>query len=1055
MLAVHGFFATDSGVGLWAEDPMLPVTGGGQATRSARPHPFAARLTGDHAQGQADSDGGGDSHGDAGGETDRANRAALLLPSGRQAPLDSPDLLRTTPRPASRTAPTLRAWTVPVMWLRPDSAPALLADIDDRDGTPVRYGASVRHLGAVAGLAIDLVDRGRVLPRVELAPVGGRSGWRPVLQGSDLVVLQRLIAAMPPVGRAQLVDSDHYGDAGQDPRTLVVAALEAFVDAVVRTRLAGGDDGPLDLLPARRGRRRSGTVGEAWLAALTSPTGAIDAGDADLDVLAGRLAPWDEVGTGSVGAARLTLRLIDPGLDDDAGTGWQLQFLLQSTEDPSLLLPAEQIWDDPHTLAHWVSDPQELLLTELGRAARISADLQVALNQRRPATAELDAAGAYRFLSEDAPSLDSAGFGLLLPSWWSRPRRLSLSMSTGTPTAGAVEGTGRFGRHSLVDFNWQLSVGDSVLTEEDMAALAEAKSPLVRLRGQWVAADPEQLRRGLEFLRRKGSGTTTVGQVLLMAARRLGKDELPLPLGEVTGEGWLGALLAGTADEVIAPVDPPPTFLATLRPYQARGLAYLAFMGQLGLGACLADDMGLGKTIQLLALEARQRADEPGCGPSLLICPMSVVGNWQKEAAAFAPTLRIHAHHGPNRLRGKDFDLATAGADLVVTTYGVAYRDTELLTAQRWNRLILDEAQVVKNSASRQAAAVRAIPAEHRIALTGTPMENRLAELWSVMDFVNPGLLGSLSGFRASYAIPVERYGETEPARQLRAITRPYLLRRLKTDPLIIDDLPEKIEIKQYCPLTTEQASLYRAVVDEMLAKIEDSSGIARRGNVLAAMAALKQVCNHPAQFLHDGSALGRRSGKVTRILELLGEIVEAGEKVLCFTQYTEFAELLLPLLQDTFGRQVLYLHGGTSKKRRDEMVRGFQESDDPAAPSIFLLSLRAGGTGLTLTAANHVIHLDRWWNPAVENQATDRAYRIGQRRAVEVHKLICTGTLEEKIDAMLERKKVLADSVIGDGESWLTELSSAQLRELFTLSGESGSTAYSGYSADDRDDDE
>jgi len=461
-------------------------------------------------------------------------------------------------------------------------------------------------------------------------------------------------------------------------------------------------------------------------------------------------------------------------------------------------------------------------------------------------------------------------------------------------------------------------------------------------------------------------------------------------------------------------------------------------MSRLGLGTCLADDMGLGKTIQLLALLSRERADQPDAGPTLLICPMSVVGNWQHEIATFAPALRVYVHHGADRLRGNDFDARRDEVDMVVTTYAVATRDCGLLAERGWRRMVLDEAQTVKNSASRQAAAVRRIPAEHRIALTGTPVENRLAELWAVMDFVNPGVLGSMESFRTRFAIPVERYGKTEPAQTLRAITRPYLLRRVKTDPNVIDDLPDKIEFKQYCALTVEQVSLYQAVVDEMMVKIEESEGITRRGNVLAAMAKLKQICNHPAQFLHDRTQLGARSGKVTRLLEILAEIHQAGEKVLCFTQYTEFAGMLQPLLTDTFGREVLYLHGGTPKKRRDEMVARFQAADDQAGgaagPAIFLLSLRAGGTGLNLTAANHVIHLDRWWNPAVENQATDRAFRIGQLRTVEVHKLICTGTLEERIDGMIETKKALADSVVGDGEGWLTELSTSQLREVFAL---------------------
>jgi SNF2 family DNA or RNA helicase len=442
--------------------------------------------------------------------------------------------------------------------------------------------------------------------------------------------------------------------------------------------------------------------------------------------------------------------------------------------------------------------------------------------------------------------------------------------------------------------------------------------------------------------------------------------------------------------------------------------------------------MGLGKTVQLLAMECLQRHQDPGTGPMLLICPMSLVGNWQREAAKFAPGLRVYAHHGGARLHGDALCNHLEDTHLVVTTYATATRDIEELAGYGWDRVVLDEAQAVKNSLSRGAKAVRRLDARHRVALTGTPVENRLAELWSIMDFLNPGLLGSSELFRTRYAIPVERYGQTEPAQRLRAITRPYVLRRLKTDPAIIDDLPEKIEIKQYCQLATEQASLYQSIVDDMLEKIENTLGIERRGNVLAAMAKLKQVCNHPAQLLHDRSPIGTRSGKVIRLEEILEEIVAEGDRVLCFTQFTEFAEMLVPHLAARFGEDVLYLHGGTPKQRRDEMVARFQSGD---GPPIFLLSLKAGGTGLNLTAANHVVHLDRWWNPAVENQATDRAFRIGQKRTVQGHKFICTGTLEEKIDDMIEEKKALADLVVSDGEGWLTELSTRDLREVFALS--------------------
>ena len=714
--------------------------------------------------------------------------------------------------------------------------------------------------------------------------------------------------------------------------------------------------------------------------------------------------------------------------------GWRLEFLLQSVADPSLLIGAEQTWADDGTLSRWLPRPQELLLAELGRASRVYPELADGLRQPRPSALDLDADGAYRFLSVAAPALDEAGFGVLLPSWWNRRRRLGLTASAHTQADGVVAKPGMFGKDQLVDFRWQLAIGDDTLTEEEIAALAQTKAPLVRVRGQWVAVDPDQLRRGLEFLAGNQAAQVTAGEILRLAAAHLEDSGIPLPVTGVDADGWVGELLGGSVSQQFRFLPVPAHFLAKLRPYQERGLSWLAFLAAAGLGACLADDMGLGKTVQLLALEAVQRTENPGGPPTLLLCPMSLVGNWQREAARFAPALRVYAHHGRERLREGELAGRLAETDLMVTTYATATRDMDELAGCEWQRVVLDEAQAVKNSRSQAARAVRRLRAGQRIALTGTPVENRLAELWSLMDFLNPGLLGPADQFRARYAIPVERHGQTEPAERLRAITRPYVLRRLKTDPAIISDLPEKIEIKQYCRLTTEQASLYQSVVDDMLEKIENSEGIERRGNVLAAMAKLKQVCNHPALLLHDRSAVGTRSGKVIRLEEICEEILAEGDKALLFTQFTEFAAMLLPHLAARFGTDIAYLHGGTSKKRRDDLVTRFQSGD--GAP-LFLLSLRAGGTGLNLTAANHVIHLDRWWNPAVENQATDRAFRIGQKRNVQVRKFICTGTLEEKIDEMIEEKKALANLVISDGEGWLTELSTGELRRVFELSAE------------------
>jgi superfamily II DNA or RNA helicase len=1018
MLVVHGFWSSGRGLCLWAEDSELAVTSRSRALRTARPHPFAApsaALAAVHA-GQPDE-------------------AVLLLPSQRMTPLDSPELVRVTPRPAAQSQPTLLPWRVPVVVLEPAAALAALAE----PAAEVRYGASVGYLAEVVTFARDLVSRGRVLPALVRNPADSadveRAGqdtatarWRPFLQGHDVMATQSYVAAMPPVCRAEAGNDDAHD--------LFAAALAGLTDAAAREALAAGEPEPV--ISPRNGRRPSRQrAAEAWLTALTSADGHFDADPGELDALAEALRPWDGEGTGLTGPARVTFRLAedeDSERDAAADPGqWRLDFLLQSMADPSLLVPAAQVWAGDTSLSRWLSRPEELLLGELGRASRVYPELADGLRQPQPRGLGLGADGAYHFLALAAPALDEAGFGVLVPSWWDkRRRRLGLAASASTPVDGVVAGAGRFGRDQLVDFRWQLAVGDDTLTEDEIAALAAAKAPLVRLRGQWVAVDPDQLKRGLEFLAKQRSGQITAAEVMRLAVTHPDDLAAPLPLAQVTADGWLGEFLNGALPESARRVELPGGFQATLRPYQERGLSWLAFLSSLGLGACLADDMGLGKTVQLLALEAANRSDDPEAGPTLLLCPMSLVGNWEREAARFTPELRVYAHHGPQRLHGDDLIAHLDGADLVVTTYATATRDADELSGHKWRRVVLDEAQAIKNSLSQTARAVKRLGGEHRVALTGTPVENRLAEFWSIMDFLNPGMLGTGDQFRTRYAIPVERHGQAEPAERLRVVTQPYVLRRLKTDPAVISDLPDKIEVKQYCQLTTEQASLYQSVVDDMMRKIEDTDGIERRGNVLAAMSKLKQVCDHPALLLHDRSAIGRRSGKVIRLEELLEEILAEGDRVLCFTQFTEFAELLLPHLAARFSTDIAYLHGGTSRARRDELVTRFQSGD---GPPVFLLSLKAGGTGLNLTAANHVIHLDRWWNPAVENQATDRAFRIGQTRSVQVRKFVCTGTLEEKIDEMIEEKKALANLVVTDGEGWLTELSTRQLREVFELS--------------------
>ncbi|HSR26265.1 MAG TPA: DEAD/DEAH box helicase, partial [Candidatus Eisenbacteria bacterium] len=674
--------------------------------------------------------------------------------------------------------------------------------------------------------------------------------------------------------------------------------------------------------------------------------------------------------------------------------------------------------------------PEEHLLAELGRASRLFPDLEAALALVRPMALDLDPGGAYRFLSETAPLLAEAGFGVHVPPWWgSRSARLGLRLRTRRSGEKEwVSGPSRFGLDHLCEYEWELAIGDQPLSEEELRELASFKQPLVRVRGRWVELRPQEAEAALALMRRQtgaGAGHMTAGEVL-----RIGLGLAPtvdgLPVVEVRADGWMADFLGGPADRRLEAVPAPGGFSGSLRPYQERGLAWLRFLGGLGLGACLADDMGLGKTVQLLAVLLAERPgtrapDGPGeangaCQrPTLLVCPMSVVGNWQREASRFAPGLRVHVHHGMGRLGGAELAAAAAASDLVITTYALAARDQESLAAIEWGRVVLDEAQNVKTSTAKQTKAVRALRAPERVALTGTPVENRLTELWSIMEFLNPGLLGPYTEFRAHVATPIERYRDEEATRLLKRVTQPFILRRLKTDRTIIADLPDKVEMKVFCNITREQATLYQAVLDEMMERIAASEGIERSGHVLAGLMKLKQVLNHPAQMLRDGSRLDGRSGKLARTEEILEEVLAAGEKALVFTQFSEMGELLQGHLAARSGHEVLFLHGGTARRLRDEMVERFQSS---AGPPVFVLSLKAGGTGLNLTAANHVIHFDRWWNPAVEDQATDRAFRIGQRRDVQVRKLVCVGTLEERIDGMIEDKRELAGRIVGSGES-------------------------------------
>jgi superfamily II DNA or RNA helicase len=701
---------------------------------------------------------------------------------------------------------------------------------------------------------------------------------------------------------------------------------------------------------------------------------------------------------------------------DPREDGFTAVLALRSAVDPSLVVDAETLPHAPAAVRSRLGGQPEIpLLSGVRRGARAWPPLGRALADPVPWGLALDFGELADLFDRGREALRRAEIEVLWPQGMFTGE---VEAKPAVKRALAAESSGMFKLTELLKFRWELSIGGERLSAAEVTALAEAKRPIVRLRGQWVRVDDSLLAK----LRRARNRTVTGGEAL--AATLTGTLEVDGELLEFVPEPALTGLarrLEIVREEEVAP---SPDLCATLRPYQRTGLVWLARMTELGLGGCLADDMGLGKTIQLIALHLHRRA--LGVGPTLVLCPTSLLGNWEREITRFAPSVPVRRFHGD----GRHLDEVAPG-EVVLATYGVLRRDRAELAGVGWGLVAADEAQHVKNPLSVTAKELRRIPAAARVALTGTPMENRLTELWSIVDWTTPGLLGTLNHFRKKVAKPIERDRDGVATGRLAATVRPFLLRRRKTDPDIAPELPGKTETDRYVPLSTEQATLYEAVVRENLDAIRRSHGVQRRGQVLKLLTELKQICNHPAQYLKESGPLGGRSGKLAAFDELLDVILAEGESVLVFSHYVRLCELLRARLAER-GTECELLSGATPAPVREELVRAFQAGAFP----VFLLSLKAGGVGLNLTRATHVIHYDRWWNPAVEDQATDRAHRIGQDRPVQVHRLIAEGTLEERIAALLESKRDLTEAVVGAGENWITELTDAQLADLVRLGG-------------------
>ncbi|MFI1047952.1 DEAD/DEAH box helicase [Streptomyces griseoruber] len=879
---------------------------------------------------------------------------------------------------------TVRRKQVPALTLPLDRALPLLVRAR-RD--PAAHPATACW-GAAALHALRLTARGRLLPG--LTP-SGHDAWRAgPLDPEDIAHLRAIAAALPHEGHAVPLPGPGPLRLPQ-PEALLRAFLDAVADTLPRTPAAPHAAGKP--FADRRPQRLPGA--HDWAA---------------------------EVAAGMDAGVRVSLRLDLSAYDmfdasDDAGRGRAAGAAIvqvHSLADPTLVTDAAALWAGEADTAFGPRARVDAALA-VRRAARVWPPLARLAEQDTPDVLALSEDELGDLLGVAATRLAAAGVAV---HW---PRDLAQDLSATAvvrPAPGsATDGTGFFDSEELLRFRWQLALGGDPLSEAEMDALAEAHRPVVRLRDQWVLVDPALVRKA----RKRELGL--LDPVDALSAALTGTAEVDGESVEVVPVGALAAL----RDRLTAgvhPAAPPPGLRATLRDYQLRGLAWLDLMTSLGLGGCLADDMGLGKTITVIALHLRRDRTEP----TLVVCPASLLGNWQREITRFAPGVPVRRFHGPDR------SLADLTGGFVLTTYGTMRSTAATLAAQPWGMVVADEAQHVKNPYSATAKALRTIPSPARVALTGTPVENNLSELWALLDWTTPGLLGPLKSFRARHARAVENGEDAQAVERLARLVRPFLLRRKKSDPGIVPELPPKTETDHPVPLTREQASLYEAVVRESLLAIETAQGIARRGLVLKLLGALKQICDHPALYLKEettsvGERLAARSGKLALLDELLDTVLAEDGSVLVFTQYVGMARLITAHLADR-AIPVDLLHGGTPVPEREHMVDRFQAGATP----VLVLSLKAAGTGLNLTRAGHVVHFDRWWNPAVEEQATDRAYRIGQTQPVQVHRLITEGTVEDRIAEMLESKRALADAVLGSGESALTELTHRELTDLVRL---------------------
>ena len=875
------------------------------------------------------------------------------------------------------------------------------------------------ELGGTAEVVLAVLDRARrslaeglAHPHLQAADGRWHALWGATIDETVRRELDELADAAPAA-----LTASFDGDADVFVDDLYGCAL----DELARRALRG----------VRIGAERREGAPERLVAALVSDDPKLPT-HAGYPALERRVTAWVDGGLGRRSRApwNVGLRLDEHPDEHGDGSRVVVGLLLQAADDPTLMLPASLLRHGGDEVFAFLrdGDPRRSIERRLETIGPILSEAGLPALDAEAPEAQLDHDGVRRLLGVARPRLEELGVPVLLPrAWVTTPSKVRVNLvATGAPSSTS----GILSQDAIASFDWRLAIGDVELSEQELQELAAAKEPLIRLRGRWHTVRASDVERALRFLETRGQAPGILE--LVRAVAGLESDEAGVELGEVRLDEGVEALLSGADERRFQALGTPAGMRHELFPFQERGHGWLRLLGDLRVGGILADDMGLGKTVQAIATFVSERegaAESPG--PTLVVCPMSVTQQWAREIARFAPGLRVHVHHGPSRLLGRPFVDAARASDVVVTSYDVATRDVDVLAALEWDRLLLDEAQDAKNPRTKRHRALRRLPRRRALAMTGTPIENRLGELWAIMDLVNPGLLGSRETFERTFARPIELRRDTYALERLRTVVGPFVLRRAKDAPEVELDLPPITIAKVPCLLTVEQASLYRATVDRWLPRIEEhEKRFDRRGAVLAMLGQLKQVCNHPEIVLPTGRPLEGRSGKLERLVELL-EAVPADDKALVFTQYPGFARLA-PHLAERLGRTVGFFHGGLSARARDELLTLFESA---AGPSVLVVSLRAGGRGLNLPAANHVVHFDRWWNPAVEQQATDRVHRLGQRKPVFVSSLICTATVEERIDELLEAKRELAEQVIAaPADDWLADLDLDAIRAAVAL---------------------